>query len=243
MELESRVVLVTGGARRIGRAIAERLARSGCRIAVHYRRSAAGARETVEACRSGGADADAFEADLGDASACGGLVRRVLERFGGLDVLINNASVFERMTLDEFDYSSWERTLRVNVTGPMALAFEARGALRAAKGRVVNLCDAAVSRPWADHLAYVTSKGALETLTGALARAFAPEVNVVGVAPGVAEWPEGYDAVTRARLTSGIPLGRAGTAAEVAALVHFLLAEGDYITGTVIAIDGGRRIA
>ncbi len=243
MELRSRVALITGGARRVGRAIALRLASAGCRIAIHFNRSQAEAHEAVERCRAAGVDADAFDAELSDGRACGTLVRRVLARFGGLDVLVNNASTFERMTLDGFDPVAWERTLRVNLTAPALLAFEARQALRQARGRIVNLCDAATARPWPDHLAYATSKGGLATLTAALARAFAPLVNVVGIAPGVAAWPETYDEATRERLTARIPLARAGSPEDVAAAVHFVLAEGDYITGVVIPVDGGRGIA
>src|SRR4030095_16713195 len=107
--------------------------------------------------------------------------------------------LFQPMDLDHFSVEQWDRHLRVNVTAPMVLAHEARAALRAARGRVITLCDAAPSRPWPSHIAYVVSKGALDTLTQVLARAFAPEVNVVGIAPGVAEWPEDYDAETRAK--------------------------------------------
>lgn len=242
MELNSRVALVTGAARRIGRAIAMRLAGAGCHVAVHFHTSDADAREVVAACRRMGVESEAFAADLSEPPACGPLVAGVLARFGRLDVLINNASTFERMSLEDFDPVLWDRTLRVNLTAPMLLSFAARQALRTARGRIVNLCDAGTSRPWPEHLAYVTSKGALETLTAALARAFAPEVNVVGIAPGVAEWPDSYDAVTRARLTARIPLGYAGSPNDVAAAVHFVLAEGDYITGAVIPIDGGRRV-
>lgn len=242
MELTERVVLVTGAGRRVGRAIAQRLAEAGCRIAVHYRDSAADALATAEQCRAAGGAAEVFGADLADPQATAQLVRRVLERFGRLDVLVNNASVFEPMSLEQFNLADWERTLRINLTAPLVLAHAAREALRQSRGRVVNLCDAATARAWSDHLAYIVSKGALETLTRALARALAPEVNVVGVAPGVAAWPDGYDQATRERLTAQIPLQRAGTPADIAAAIHFLLREGDYVTGVVLPVDGGRHL-
>lgn len=242
MELRERVVLVTGAARRVGRAIAERLATAGCHVAVHYHRSADAALEVVAACRAQGVLAEAFEADLATVSGPEDLVGTVLARFQRLDVLVNNASSFEKMTLDEFRWDAWERTMRVNLTAPMALAFAARAALRAAQGRIVNLCDVATQRPWPDYLAYIVSKGGLDTLTQVLARSFAPEVNVVGVAPGVAEWPEHYDEALRARLLRRVPLGRAGSPADIAAAVHFLLADGDYITGAILPVDGGRHI-
>jgi NAD(P)-dependent dehydrogenase (short-subunit alcohol dehydrogenase family) len=242
MELEGRVVLVTGAARRVGRAIALRLAGAGCRIAVHCRDSTRQAEETVERCRASNVDASVFCADLADPAAAARLVPDVLRCFGRLDVLVNNASVFERMTLDTFTLQDWERTLRLNLTAPLILAHAARAALEQAGGRVVNLCDVATQRPWPDYLAYMVSKGALETLTRVLARALAPRVNVVGIAPGVAAWPENYDQAARDRLTAQIPLQRAGTEDDIAAAVHFVLSDGDYITGAILPVDGGRHV-
>jgi pteridine reductase len=242
MELKGRVALVTGGGRRVGRALALRLAEAGCNLAIHYRRSTEAAADTAQACRGRGVEAEVFQADLVEPDAAERLVQSVLTRFGRLDVLINNAAVFERMSIDEFELEAWERVLRVNLTAPMALTHAAADALRRAGGRVVNLCDAATARPWPGHLGYIVSKGGLETLTKALARALAPEVNVVGIAPGVAAWPENYDQQTRDRLTARIPLKRAGTPEDVAAAVHFVLREGDYLSGVIIPIDGGRSV-
>ena len=242
MQLEQRVVLVTGAARRVGRAIAQRLARAGCRLAVHYYQSGDEARDVVSCCRKQGVDAESFCADLADAQPPPALVAAVLERFGQLDVLVNNASIFETMTLDDFDLARWEQTLRVNLTAPMALTHAARTALRAARGRVINISDVSVGHPWPDHLAYCVSKGALDTLTRVLARAMAPEVNVVGIAPGVAAWPDDYSDELRTRLTAKIPLRRAGTAEDIAVVVQFVLAEGDYMTGAVLPVDGGRSV-
>jgi pteridine reductase len=245
MELNGRVALITGAARRVGRAIALRLAQSGCHIAVHYHTAAHEAEQTAAACRAGGVTAEIFGADLADSAAATALVDRVLARFGRLDVLVNDAALFETQSLDSFVLADWERTLRVNLTAPLLLVHAARQALRAARGRVVNISDAAVGQAWPNHLAYVVSKGALETLTRVLARALAPEVNVVAVAPGVAAWPERpeYDGPTRARLVAKIPLGRTGSPEDIAAAVHFLLREGDFITGVVLPVDGGRNLA
>jgi pteridine reductase len=240
MELKGRVALVTGAARRVGRAIALRLARTGCHLAIHYRGSADEAATTADDCRTHGVEAEVFQADFDDPTAPAKLVQNVLRRFGRLDVLVNNASVFEPMTIDEFDLDAWEQTLRINLTAPMALTHAAAEPLRRAGGRVINLCDAYSTRPWPSHLAYMASKGALDTLTRALARALAPDVNVVGIAPGVAAWPEHYDQQTRDRFTARIPLKRAGRPDDVAAAVHYVLTEGDYLTGVIIPIDGGR---
>ncbi len=242
MELTGTIALVTGAARRVGRAIALRLARAGCGVAVHYHRSAAEAEETAALCRAAGRSAETFAADLCEPAAPPELVARVLARYGRLDILINNASIFEPMTLEQFTLDDWERTLRVNLTAPLQLVYAARAALRAAHGRVVNLCDVSTARVWPDHLAYMVSKGALETLTRVLARALAPEINVVSIAPGVAAWPDRYDRATRDRLTAKIPLRRAGSPEDVAAAVDFLLREGDYITGVILPVDGGRHL-
>lgn len=242
MELKDRVALVTGAARRLGRALAVRLAEAGCHVAVHYDQSGEEAAATAAACHARGVEAELFRADLGDLAAAGQLVKRVLARFGRLDVLVNNASVFEPMSIAEFDLEVWERTLRINLTAPMVLTHAACEALRRAGGRVINLSDAAIARPGPGHLAYVVSKGALETLTRVLARALAPQVNVVGIAPGIAAWPDDYNQETRDRLASHVPLKRAGTPEEIAAAVHFVLSEGDYLTGVTLPIDGGRSL-
>lgn len=242
MNLEGRVVLVTGAARRVGRAIALRLARDGCHVAVHYRTAAGEATQVAEQCRACGGRAEAFQADLNDPVAAAGLVRDVVGRFARLDVLVNNAAVFERMTIADFELEVWDRTLRVNLTAPMILTHAAHAALLHARGTVVNISDASVGRPWPDHLAYGVSKGALDTLTRLLARALAPQINVVGIAPGVAAWPDDYDLATRERLTAKIPLERAGSPEDIAAAVHFVLSAGDYISGAIIPVDGGRSV-
>lgn len=242
MELTDRVVLVTGAARRVGRAIALRLASAGCRVAVHAHTSGADAERTAADCRVAGGAAEVFLADLADAAAAAGLVEAVAARFGRLDVLVNNASVFPPMTFEQFTVTDWERTLRVNLTAPMVLAHAAGAALRTAGGRIVNLCDAATARPWPDHIAYMVSKAALEMLTRVLARALAPEINVVGIAPGAVAWPAHYDEATRRHLTERIPLGRVGSPEDIAAAVHFVLSAGDYITGAIIPVDGGRHV-
>lgn len=242
MNLAGRVALITGAGRRVGRAIALRLAQSGMHVAVHYATSRDEALQTAIDCRALAVSAEALAADLSDPAAAPRLVQETLTHFGRLDVLVNNASVFERMTMDDFSLQAWQHTLQVNLTAPLQLAHAACPELRRNQGRIVNLCDVAVWRPWPDHLAYITSKGALETLTRVLARALAPQVNVVGVAPGVAAWPDSYDESTRRRLTARIPLRRPGAAEDIAAAVEFVLRSGDYITGAIIPVDGGRHL-
>lgn len=243
MKLNGRVALITGGARRVGRAIALRLARAGCHVAIHYHTSSAEAEATARECRAGGTNATTHAADLADPAAPPALVQNVLSVHQRLDIVINNAGTFEPMSLEQFDYAAWETTMRVNCTAVMALVHAARDELRRNRGRVINLCDASTSRPWPNYLAYIVSKGALDTLTRVLARALAPQVNVVGIAPGVADWPENYPLEKRERLLRRIPLARSGAPEDIAAAVHFVLSEGDYITGAILPVDGGRSIA
>lgn len=242
MQLENRVALVTGAARRVGRAIVTRLADAGCHIALHYHRSDDEAEQTARECRQAGVRVELFRADLADPAAATNLPAQSLDAFGRLDILINNASHFPQQKLEDFTLADWSKTLAINLTAPMLLAHAAREPLRRSRGCVVNLCDVSTSRPWPDHLAYSVSKGGLDTLTKVLARAMAPEVRVVGVAPGVAVWPEHYPQSLRNQLLERVPLQRAGEPEDIAAAVHYLLTAGDYVTGTILPVDGGRHI-
>lgn len=244
MKAEGHVALVTGAARRVGRAIALELARCGCDVAVHYNRSAEDAEIVAEEIRRLGRRAATFAAELNRPETWPGTVERAVQSLGRLDVLVNNASVFQTDqpdTIEEFDAGLWERMFRVNLLAPMGLAHAAREHLAATgAGKIVNLGDAAVDRPWPTHLAYGASKAALTAMTKSLARALAPHVQVNAVAPGIAVFPESYSQELRRKLVSRVPLQREGTPEEVARVVRFLVEEGDYITGQVIPIDGGR---
>lgn len=239
-----RVALVTGGARRIGRAIALDLADFGCDVAVHCHTSRAEAGETAEMIRGRGRRAVVLEADLKDPEATAALARQTAEALGGLDILVNNASSFERMTLEAFSLAEWNATLAVNLTAPMVLAQAAWPYLRADHaGRIVNLLDIAADRPWPDYLAYCVSKAALANLTTALAKAMAPDVHVNGVAPGAALSAKGADAENLKAITRRIPALRVGTVEEIAAVVRFMVSGATYMTGTILNVDGGRGIA
>lgn len=244
--LEGTVALITGGAKRVGRAIALELARAGCGIAVHYRESRREAEQLAVELAAWGQRAVAVPGDLGDASRWPAIVQQTVDGLGRLDILINNASVFlteKPDTLDGFDPALWDMMLRVNLTAPVGLSHHAYPHLRASgRGRIVNLLDASADRMWPNHLAYCASKAGLAAMTRGLARALAPDVRVYGVAPGIAVFPEAYDGELRERLTARVPLGREGTPGEVARLVRFLVESGDYITGETIRIDGGRHL-
>lgn len=238
------VALVTGGGQRVGRAIALELARSGCDVCVHYHRSEAEARAVAEAVIALGRRSAVVHGDLCDPESWGHVVDATTSRLGGLDVLVNNASEFTAPTQDalsSFDPALWDRVMRTNLVAPVGLCHHAQSWLRrSGRGSVVNLCDIAADRPWTEHLAYCASKGGLVNLTKSLARSLAPDVRVNGVSPGIAVFPEDYGDAVRERLVARVPLARAGTPEEVGALVRFLVVSAPYVTGQVIAIDGGR---
>lgn len=246
MKLERTVALVTGGAKRVGREIVRELARAGCDVAIHYRHSAEEAEQLAAEVVESGRKAVTVCGDLNDSASWPAIIQSIVKQLGRLHILVNNASEFltgEPDTLDDFDDALWERMLRTNLIAPMALAHHARPHLEASgQGHIVNLCDIAADRPWPSHLAYCCSKAALAALTKGLARAMAPTVCVNGVAPGIAVFPDEYPADVRDRLTKQVPLQRPGSPQEVARLVRFLVESGDYITGQVVPIDGGRSI-
>ena len=232
------VVLVTGAARRIGRAIALHLAGQGWDIAVHHRDSEADAIETVGAARACGAQADGFAADLAIEAQCNALLPAVQARFGRIDAVVNNASLFEYDDVASFSHAAMERAWRAN-TAPAILLSRA---LHAAGGSVVvNLLDQKLWNPNPDYLSYTLSKAALEAATTMLAQALAPQLRVCGVAPGVTLLSgemSGQEFEAAHRMT---PLQRSSTPPDVARAVHFLL-ESPAITGTTLLVDGGQHL-
>jgi pteridine reductase len=243
VETTGKVALVTGAARRVGRAIALELADAGCDLAIHHHTSTADAADLRGRITAKGRRCCLIQGDLADADVPRRLVHETVEALSRLDVLVNNASVFGRMSLDDFDVDAWDRQLRVNLTAVAALCHHARPYLEAADpGKIVNLCDISADCPWPQHLAYCVSKAGLVCLTKALARELAPAVTVNGVAPGIAVFPDDYDQQTRDRLVAKVPLRRAGQPRDIAEAVRFLVEQGDYITGQILNIDGGRSI-
>jgi pteridine reductase len=243
MEKANKVAVVTGAARRVGRAIALELARADCDVAVHCRRLASDAANLVDILRDMGRRAVVVAGDLADPEAPGRIVAQVVRDLGRLDVLVNNASVFEKTPIEQADAAAWERILRINTIAPALLARAAAPFMRqAGAGRIVNLTDILAERPLRRHGPYCASKAALAALTRSLALELAPEITVNGIAPGIAVFPENYDEDLRSRLTAKVPLKRTGSPEQIAALVRFLAAEGDYITGQIIAVDGGMSL-
>ena len=232
------VALVTGAARRIGREIALDLAAHGWDVAVHHRRSADDAAQTVEAAQALGAHAHAFAADLADEAECNALLPAVTAHFGVVDAVVNNASLFEHDDVASFGYAAMERHWRANTAPAIVLA----RALHAAGGAVVvNLLDQKLWNPNPDHLSYTLSKAALEAATTMLAMAMAPQLRVCGVAPGVTMLSGDMNAAEFAASHRMTPLGRSSTPADVARTVRFVL-ESPAITGTTLLVDGGQHL-
>ena len=241
---ERPVVLVTGAARRVGRAIVQELAAHGFDVAVHYRRSADEAARTVIEATARGARAQAFGADLNDEAAARALLPAVVHAFGRVDAVVNNASTFEHDEVDSFSYARLEQMMRANCAPAVVLgqALHAHLGVRPGSGCVVNVLDQKLWNPNPDHFSYTLSKAALESATTLMALALAPAVRVCGVAPGLTleSGPMGSDEFQRAfRMT---PLQRASTPQDIARSVRFLL-ESPAITGTTLLVDGGQHLA
>jgi len=242
--LTGRVALVTGSARRIGAAIATTLHAAGARIAVHYRTSRTEADTLCERFNSERKDsAIAFQADLNEQRSPGDLVEEIVAQAGRLDFLINNASTFYPTPLAEISEANWSDLIGSNLKAPLFLCKAAAPHIRANQGNIVNIIDIHARRPLRDHLVYGAAKAGLAMLTRSLAKDLAPDVRVNGVAPGAITWPEnGMTETTKQRIIDQIPLGRAGTPADIANAVLFLVRDATYVTGQVIRIDGGRAI-
>jgi pteridine reductase len=239
---ENRLALVTGGAKRVGRAIVEKLAADGLDVAFTYHRSAVDAEAVVAAVESTGRRCIAIEADLTHANEAAAKITAALATFERLDVLVNNASIYLPGGLADPPTADAQHMWAIHVQAPLALCHAFEKHLRAARGHVVNMVDVLAEKPWPKYLTYSASKAGLWNLTLGLARALSPEVTVNGIAPGVVEWPEGYPREEIEKYLSRVPLKRAGTPADVAETVAFLCSKGNYITGQIIRLDGGRSI-
>jgi len=241
MQLTGRTALVTGGGRRVGRALALALGRRGMRVAVHYNSSDAGARETTALIEKANGSAAVFAADLSDAAAPAALIGDVASHFGGLDVLVNSAAIMARMPFGDITTADWDRVLSLNLRAPFFLAQAAAPHLRRARGAMINIADLAAFETWPGYLPHGVSKSGIVYLTRALARVLAPDVRVNGIAPGTVLLPDDWSRDDEARLNETTPLQRAGSPDDVASTMLYLL-DNDYITGETIIVDGGRHV-
>ncbi|TAH47584.1 MAG: pteridine reductase [Betaproteobacteria bacterium] len=239
------VILVTGAARRVGAEIARTLHGAGACVALHYRHSAQEAERLAaalvaerpgSACSVGG--------DLGEDGVPERVAATVLERFGRVDGLVNNASSFFPTEVGHIDRAAWDDLIGSNLKGPLFLSQALAPALRAARGAIVNIVDIHAEQPLRHYLLYSVAKSGLAGLTRALALELAPEVRVNGVSPGPIDWPEDgqFPPAERARIIAHTLLQRTGSPADIARTVRFLLLDAPYVTGQILAVDGGRSI-
>jgi NAD(P)-dependent dehydrogenase (short-subunit alcohol dehydrogenase family) len=239
--LTGKAALVTGGSRRIGRTIALALAGAGADVAITWRTSEVEAAQTAEELSALGVRALAVECDVRSQDSVRRAIEATAAAFGRLDLLINNAAVFASTPLESITLDEWDAVFETNARGPFLVAREALPHLRAAHGRIVNIGSLGGLRPWAGHAHYCSSKAALHMLTQAMAKSFAPEVSVNCVAPGwIAMGETTPEEVNRnERFAERTPLKRNGTAADVAAAVLFFATGPSFITGQILAVDGG----
>jgi len=244
--VHGKVVLITGGAKRVGAAISRRLHAAGANLMLHYRASAGEARLLqAELNHTRAASVALIQADLLDVGKLPSLVEQTLSTFGRLDGLVNNASSFFATQVGDITPAAWEDLVGTNLRAPLFLSQAAAPALRRAQGAIVNITDIHAERPLKGYVVYSAAKAGLSGLTRSLARELAPDVRVNAVAPGPILWPEDgqFDELSRQRIVSHTPLKREGTPDDIARTVHFLLADAPYVTGETIAVDGGRHMA
>ena len=235
--LAGKTVLVTGAAKRIGRAVALTLAERGADVAITYLGSQQEAEQTVRDLAAFDIDALAVRCDLGDPKSIDETVAEVVEEFGRLDLVVNNAGMFESVALEEISVEQWDRMFATNTRAPFLVARAAYPHLRAVHGRIVNIGSLGGTHPWATHGHYCTSKAALHMLSETMAKAWAPEISVKCVAPGMivqGEIEEAYEHFARKT-----PMQRNGTAEDVAAAVLFFATAPEFITGQLLTVDGG----
>jgi pteridine reductase len=242
--LEGKTVLVTGAARRVGATIARFLHGAGANVVLHYRSSAEDAAQLageLNAVRPG--TAQVAECDLLQVAQLGSLIDRAAQAWGGLDILVNNASTFYPTPLGDITEIDWDDLVGTNLKAPLFLAQAAAAALLERQGLIINLADIHGVRPLGRYPVYSVAKAGLIMLTKALARELGPRVRVNAVAPGPVMWPEdGLDPELQAKIAARTALQRAGTPLDVARACLFFAAEAPYVTGQVLAVDGGRSI-
>ena len=244
--MQGRVVLVTGAARRIGAAISRTLHAAGARLVLHCNRSRDEAEKLaaeLNAVRPG--SAAVVQGDLLDASKLSRIVADAAKALGSLDALVNNASSFHATPFGTISERDWDDLMGTNLRAPLMLAQAAAPRLRESKGAIVNIADIHAERPLKNFVVYSIAKAGLVALTRSLALELGPDVRVNAVAPGAILWPDGgehFAAAEKARITHQTPLERIGTPEDVAGAVKYLLFDAPFVTGQVLAVDGGRNI-
>jgi NAD(P)-dependent dehydrogenase (short-subunit alcohol dehydrogenase family) len=236
--LEGKTALVTGGAKRIGRVIALALADHGANVVLTFRSSEEHAEGAVLEFAERGAQGMALRCDVRDPLSVREAVDSVVEEYGGIDLLVNNAGLFETAALEEISVEQWDAMFETNTRGPFLMAQAAHAHLKQGRGRIINIGSLGGMHPWATHGHYCTSKAALHMLTQVMAKAWAPEISVNCVAPGMIVNGETVDAGYE-HFAAKTPMGRNGSAEEVAAAVMHFATGPHFITGQVLSVDGG----
>jgi NAD(P)-dependent dehydrogenase (short-subunit alcohol dehydrogenase family) len=237
--LSGKVVLVTGAAKRLGRAIALAAAEQGADVAITYRSSEREAREVVRELARRGAEALALRCDVTDELGVREMVREVASAMGGIDVLVNNAANYETVKFEKLTAAQWDAIFASNARGPFLVSREALPYLKKRRGRIVNMGSLGGLRPWSTHAHYCSSKAAVHMLTKVMAKALAPEIAVNAVAPGMIDLGEKAAAAFMRRMAKQTPMRRNGSATDIAAAVMFFATGPSFITGQVMAVDGG----
>jgi NAD(P)-dependent dehydrogenase (short-subunit alcohol dehydrogenase family) len=237
--LAGKTVLVTGGAKRLGRHSAMALADAGADIAITFRRSAREARSTVIDLSSRGVRAFAIPCDVTDEKSIRAAVRDAVRELGGLDILVNNAANYETANFDEISVRQWDAIFASNTRGPYLVTRESLKWLRQRKGRVINMGSLGGVLPWPSHAHYCSSKAALHMLTKVMAKALAPQIAVNAVAPGMIDLGERAAKAFMRRAAKQTPMRRNGTGEDVAAAVRFFATAPQFITGQILLVDGG----
>ncbi len=244
--MNGKVVLVTGGAKRVGAEIVRTLHAAGANVMIHYRASASDARVLRDQLNNTRPHSAAHvQAELCETETLASIVLQTLDTFGRLDALVNCASTFYPTSLAEATETSWLELMGSNLKAPLFLSQAAAPHLRATRGAIVNITDIHAERPLKGYVIYNVAKAGLQALTHALARDLAPEVRVNAVAPGPILWPEDdqFSASEREIIIAHTPMKREGSPEDIAKAVKFLLMDAPYITGQTINVDGGRHIA
>jgi pteridine reductase len=242
--LSGQTALVTGGARRVGAVLVRRLHAAGANVVIHCRRSRAAAEALAGELNAGrAASAQVTVADLLDEAALPLLIEQARSAFGALHVLVNNASSFYPTPLGSITGAQWNDLIGTNLRAPLLLAQAAAAELKRTRGLVLNMVDIHGMRPLPDYSVYSVAKAGLIMLTRALARELAPEVRVNGIAPGAVLWPEqGLESEQQRRIIERTPLGRSGSPEDVARAALFFATEAPFVTGQILAVDGGRSL-
>jgi len=237
--LAGKAALITGGARRLGRAIALALAEAGADVAITFRNSAQEAQHTVIDVGSFGGRVVALRCDITEEKSVRSAIKETAKELGGIDILVNNAANYETAEFDQITVKQWDAIFASNTRGPFLVSREALKHLRERKGRIINMGSLGGLRPWASHAHYCSSKAAVHMLTKVMAKALAPDVTVNCVAPGMIDLGEKAAAAFMKKMARQTPMRRNGRGEEIAAAVLFFATAPRFITGQILAVDGG----